>query len=53
MIEKLFKQFYEEDKMPQNAFIVLNKKINTRIFEGKRNPLPGTVADDTITMPER
>jgi aubergine-like protein len=41
----------------QLAFIVINKKINTRIFSKERssyeNPLPGTVVDDVITLPER
>lgn len=35
------------------GFIVVSKRINTRIFDGKRNPQPGTVVDDTITLPER
>jgi len=42
---------------PQLAFIIINKKINTRIFSKERNsyenPLPGTVVDDVITLPER
>lgn len=35
------------------AFIVVNKRINTRIFNKERNPNPGTVVDDVITLPER
>lgn len=36
------------------AFIVVSKRINTRIFaEGGNNPPPGTVVDDVITLPER
>ncbi|XP_070499434.1 protein aubergine-like [Chironomus tepperi] len=42
---------------PKLAFIIINKKINTRIFSQERNsydnPLPGTVVDDVITLPER
>ncbi|KAL7051545.1 hypothetical protein ACKWTF_004499 [Chironomus riparius] len=42
---------------PQVAFIIINKRINTRIFSKQRdsydNPLPGTVVDDVITLPER
>lgn len=35
------------------CFVVVSKRINTRIFDGRRNPQPGTVVDDTITLPER
>ncbi|XP_055531352.1 protein aubergine-like [Wyeomyia smithii] len=35
------------------SFFVVSKRINTRLFNQKRNPLPGTVVDDVITLPER
>lgn len=35
------------------AFIVVTKRINTRVFAGGENPKPGTIIDDVITMPER
>jgi aubergine-like protein len=35
------------------AFIIVTKKINTRLFYNNSNPPPGTVVDDCITMPER
>uniref|UniRef100_A0A336LSU2 CSON003002 protein n=1 Tax=Culicoides sonorensis TaxID=179676 RepID=A0A336LSU2_CULSO len=35
------------------AYVVVNKRINTRIFKNGTNPLPGTVVDDIITSPER
>ncbi|XP_043640894.1 protein aubergine [Drosophila teissieri] len=35
------------------AFIVVSKRINTRYFANGRNPVPGTVVDDVITLPER
>ncbi|KAK9886691.1 hypothetical protein WA026_017610 [Henosepilachna vigintioctopunctata] len=35
------------------AFIVVSKRINTRIFHQDKNPPPGTVVDNTITLPER
>lgn len=43
---------------PKVGFIVINKRINTRIFRRDHhdrfeNPLPGTVVDDVITLPER
>lgn len=37
----------------QLLYIVVSKRINTRIFANNRNPTPGTVADDVITLPER
>lgn len=42
---------------PKFSFIIVNKRLNTRIFlnEGNRvsNPVSGTVVDTTITLPER
>ncbi|XP_037931598.1 protein aubergine-like [Teleopsis dalmanni] len=38
---------------PRFAFIVVSKRINTRYFLKGRNPPPGTVVDDIITLPER
>lgn len=35
------------------TFFVVNKRINTRLFLQKKNPLPGTIVDDVITLPER
>lgn len=35
------------------AFIVVSKRINTRYFVKRQNPVPGTVVDDVITLPER
>ncbi|KAF4530652.1 hypothetical protein B566_EDAN004891 [Ephemera danica] len=35
------------------AFIVVSKRINTRLFHKEQNPPPGTVVDDCITLPER
>lgn len=35
------------------AFIVVAKRINTRYFVNMRNPDPGTIVDDIITLPER
>lgn len=44
-------------EVPKFSFIVVTKRINTRIFasEGGRaaNPAPGTIVDDVITLPER
>jgi len=42
---------------PKFTFIVVTKKINTRflITNGNKitNPIPGTVLDNTVTLPER
>lgn len=35
------------------TFIIVNKKINIRLFDYKRNPPIGTVVDDVITNPLR
>uniref|UniRef100_A0A182QY29 Uncharacterized protein n=1 Tax=Anopheles farauti TaxID=69004 RepID=A0A182QY29_9DIPT len=37
----------------QLTVIVVNKRINTRLFRGRENPQPGTIVDDKITLPER
>ena len=54
-IEKIYATCTES--RPQLGFILINKRINTRIFSKGRNsydnPLPGTVVDDVITLPER
>lgn len=38
---------------PKFAYIIVSKRINTRLFKGNANPIPGTVVDDVITLPER
>jgi len=35
------------------TFIIVTKRINTRLFLNGNNPPPGTVADDCVTMPQR
>ncbi|XP_073981992.1 piwi-like protein Siwi isoform X3 [Rhodnius prolixus] len=40
-------------KPPKLAFIVVTKRLNTRIFHLNKNPPPGTVADDCITSPDK
>lgn len=49
---------FEPEKEPKFSFIIVNKRINTRIFENEgkvrvKNPSSGTVIDDVITLPER
>lgn len=35
------------------AFLIVTKRINTRIFRDKNNPPPGTIIDDVVTNPLR
>ncbi|XP_035903682.1 protein aubergine-like [Anopheles stephensi] len=42
-----------QDFKPQLSVIVVSKRINTRLFMADRNPPPGTIVDDIITLPER
>lgn len=47
------KEVYKELK-PQMTFIIVTKRINTRVFsDTARNPAPGTVVDDVVTDPEK
>lgn len=49
--ESLHKMYGEE---PYDLiYMVVTKKINTRIFEGDRNPQAGTVVDDVIKLAGR
>lgn len=50
VLEKIYEQVNEKLRF---AFVVVNKRLNTRLFKGDRNPQPGTVVDDVITLPER
>lgn len=53
-VEHKLKSMYDEAQQKlELAFMIVTKKINTRIFEGDRNPACGTVADDIITLAER
>lgn len=58
LVDQLKASYDKEGKEFKFAFIVVNKKINTRLFTKDqnrclRNPPPGTVVDDVITLPER
>lgn len=58
-LEKTLEEYYEKHQQaaPKLTFIVVTKRINTRIFLKKgssmTNPASGTVVDNTITLPER
>lgn len=51
--EKLEAAYKGQDNPSRLTFFVVNKRINTRLFYQRRNPSPGTVVDDVITLPER
>lgn len=57
VIKETLKQIYVssghgEENVPF-AYIIVTKRLNTRIFFNERNPEPGTCVDDVITLPER
>lgn len=35
------------------CYVIVTKRVNTRIFFDRRNPDPGTCVDDVITCPEK
>nr|AGH30329.1 aubergine [Nilaparvata lugens] len=41
------------EQAPKMAFIIVTKRLNSRIFLGNENPPAGTVVDDVITCPEK
>jgi len=52
-LQEMYQQYGCGTKL-RLAFIIVSKKINTRIFmSNERNPQPGTIVDDVITLPER
>lgn len=54
-LQKYLENLYENKGLNlRMAFIVVNKRTNTRIFTDRdQNPPAGTVVDDVITLPER
>lgn len=57
--KKLSTELYTNQPL-RMAFIIVSKRINTKIFQSRGsgpkndfNPPPGTVVDDVITLPER
>lgn len=50
--EVLIKRYYPGESL-KICTIIVTKRINTRIFYGEQNPPPGTVVDNTITLPQR
>lgn len=55
IVDKL-NQIYKSAGIDQDVlltFFIVNKRINTRFFDHRQNPKPGTVVDDIVTLPER
>lgn len=50
--KKLVEEIYQSTPL-RMAFVIVSKRIGTRVFAGEYNPPPGTVIDDVITLPER
>ncbi|XP_011300056.1 protein aubergine [Fopius arisanus] len=50
-VEEAITKFYNNVQPVKLGYIVVTKRINTRFFQGTRNPLPGTVVDDVVTNP--
>lgn len=56
ILKKRLDEIYAQANVPGGCklvFIVVSKRINTRLFINGQNPPPGTVVDDVITLPER
>uniref|UniRef100_T1GRB8 Piwi domain-containing protein n=1 Tax=Megaselia scalaris TaxID=36166 RepID=T1GRB8_MEGSC len=52
LVEQLRASYEKSKKI--SSLLTLSKKINSRLFASNgRNPPPGTVVDDVITLPER
>lgn len=51
-IRKQLAELYLQEPI-QMAFVLVTKRINTRVFDNGKNPVPGTVVDDVVTNPSR
>lgn len=54
-IKTTLRAIYEQHGLPEPPlmYMIVTKRVNTRIFFDRRNPDPGTCVDDIITLPER
>ncbi|XP_026671675.1 piwi-like protein Siwi isoform X2 [Ceratina calcarata] len=52
MIKSRLHSLYGEAPVKM-GFVIVTKRINTRVFHGDKNPPPGTVIDDVVTNPLR
>jgi len=56
VLKQKLEQIYKSsgnDAQYKLAYVIVSKRINTRLFSNGRNPKPGTVVDDVITCPEK
>lgn len=51
-IREKLAEYYPNNSL-KLAFVIVSKRINTRFFLRGNNPVPGTVVDDVVTLPER
>lgn len=52
-IKEKLNMAYKDQAASKLTFFVVSKRIHTRLFHQKQNPIPGTIVDDIITLPER
>ncbi|XP_003694460.1 piwi-like protein Siwi [Apis florea] len=52
-IKAKLNKLYGDPNTIKLAFVIVTKRINTRLFYNQNNPPPGTVVDDVVTNPLR
>ncbi|XP_061940486.1 piwi-like protein Siwi isoform X2 [Apis cerana] len=52
-IKAKLNKLYGDPSTIKLAFVIVTKRINTRLFYNQNNPPPGTVVDDVVTNPLR
>lgn len=52
-VKRQLQTVYPSPEDVKMAYIVVTKKINTRLFANRQNPPPGTIVDDVITEPSK
>ncbi|XP_026300663.1 aubergine isoform X3 [Apis mellifera] len=52
-IKAKLNKLYGDPSTIKLAFVIVTKRINTRLFYNQNNPPPGTVVDDIVTNPLR
>ncbi|KOC68594.1 Protein piwi [Habropoda laboriosa] len=50
-IKSKLNSIYGNPAAVKMAFVIVTKRINTRVFHSQNNPPPGTIVDDVITNP--
>lgn len=55
VMKRALKEIYQKHGKNEVPFLymIVTKRVNTRIFFNRRNPDPGTCVDNIITLPER